>query len=281
MINKTDSVVIILPKIYGDMYGVYLSTLATWTGKGTAYIVYSSNSPSYEPDAANKAATLRSALATINPNFGAYKTTHVEGSVGARQRSMAELFKTNKPYWQYANLVYSLDEIGTTALVESQGLVSNHVRWDNDRMCAMTYRFDECSMIKGQMLVQCLALTRSDIVTATEPNFAGSNTADRLQYFQAVGTQTLEVVQYRTGSTYHGGNNFWDAFRGDYEYQTSTNITSKNYTLPGACWIDEYSRPHYLYCGNNNWSAYRDLALKLFGNTVVFNAIKPNGQVVI
>lgn len=40
MFEKTDNVVVIIPEKYGEMYGIYLSTLAAWTGKGNAYMVY-------------------------------------------------------------------------------------------------------------------------------------------------------------------------------------------------------------------------------------------------
>jgi len=282
MFEKTDNVVVIIPEKYGDMYGTYLATLASWTGKGHAYMVYNSNSGSYEPDASVKESVLIEALRkALKAEYSAFKTTHVEGRTSARQKSFKDLFFAKKNVWQYANMVYALDQLGCVALVESQNMVARQVRFDHERMSAMTYRFDDCANVAGQTLAQCLYLTSGYIKKQSEPNFAGSDTADRLKYFAAKNAKTLEVVQRRTGAQSYGGNNFWDAFKGDYEYQAPTNVSEKEYALPGACWMDDYSRPHYLYCGSGNATemlAYRDLAIQLFGNALEFNAIKPDGR---
>lgn len=282
MFEKTDNVVVIIPEKYGEMYGIYLSTLAAWTGKGRAYMVYNSNTNAYEPDASVKEGVLRSALRVLNAEYSAFKTTHVDGHTGGRQRSFKELFTSNQGIWRNANMVYTLDQLGVTALVESQNMVARQVRFDNERMCAITYKYDDCSIVDVKTLEQCLYLTSTYITKQTEPNFAGTETADRLKYFGAKNARTLEVIQRRTGSQSYGGNDFWGAFKGEYEYQSPTNVIDKKYALPGACWIGDYGRPHYLCCSSSGSATeiavYRNLALKLFGNTVEFNAITPNGR---
>ncbi|HRA91952.1 MAG TPA: hypothetical protein PLR79_07275, partial [Acinetobacter sp.] len=149
MFEKTDNVVVIIPEKYGEMYGIYLSTLAAWTGKGNAYMVYNYDDPIYDQDASNKEVTLRASLRnSLGVDRSAFKATHVNLYAENRQCSFKALFAKNLSVWRNANMVYALDQLGVTALVESQNMVARQVRLDKDRMLASAYAYDHCAYVR-------------------------------------------------------------------------------------------------------------------------------------